>query len=114
MLVAGQAFAGPGAGSVATLGARAAWIFTKLRRCVDGGCAMPSSHAVVVLSGLGCQPWPFSTEARLFFGYENDFDRTEIHCGGGPGASFWTGRSDERRVGKECVRTCRSRGSPYH
>src|SRR3546814_12805842 len=22
-------------------------------------------------------------------------------------------RSDERRVGKECVRTCRSRGSPY-
>src|SRR3546814_16656632 len=24
------------------------------------------------------------------------------------------GRSEERRVGKECVRTCRSRGSPYH
>src|SRR3546814_13497047 len=24
------------------------------------------------------------------------------------------GRSDERRVGKECVSTCRSRGSPYH
>src|SRR3546814_3217177 len=24
------------------------------------------------------------------------------------------GRSDERRVGKECVRTCRSRWSPYH
>src|SRR3546814_18672476 len=23
-------------------------------------------------------------------------------------------RSDERRVGKECVRTCRSRGSPDH
>src|SRR3546814_18301139 len=23
-------------------------------------------------------------------------------------------RSDERRVGKECVRTCRSRRSPYH
>src|SRR3546814_16476830 len=22
-------------------------------------------------------------------------------------------RSEERRVGKECVRTCRSRGSPY-
>src|SRR3546814_19851797 len=27
----------------------------------------------------------------------------------------WTPkRSDERRVGRECVRTCRSRGSPYH
>src|SRR3546814_7484165 len=23
-------------------------------------------------------------------------------------------RSDESRVGKECVRTCRSRGAPYH
>src|SRR3546814_10881830 len=37
---------------------------------------------------------------------------------------FWTaafarvlagiGRSEERRVGKECVSTCRSRWSPYH
>src|SRR3546814_16590345 len=25
-----------------------------------------------------------------------------------------TGRSEERRVGKACVRTCRSRWSPYH
>src|SRR3546814_18263044 len=24
------------------------------------------------------------------------------------------GRSEERRVGKECVSTCRSRGAPYH
>src|SRR3546814_9046075 len=24
------------------------------------------------------------------------------------------GRSEERRVGKECVSTCRSRGSPYY
>src|SRR3546814_1286892 len=24
------------------------------------------------------------------------------------------GRSEERRVGKECVSTCRSRGSPFH
>src|SRR3546814_2403592 len=29
--------------------------------------------------------------------------------------SRWTmGRSEERRVGKECVSTCRSRWSPYH
>src|SRR3546814_9766597 len=29
---------------------------------------------------------------------------------------LWTGdiRSEERRVGKECVSTCRSRWSPYH
>src|SRR3546814_15885887 len=25
-----------------------------------------------------------------------------------------TQRSEERRVGKECASTCRSRGSPYH
>src|SRR3546814_6177972 len=30
-----------------------------------------------------------------------------------PGAGG-TGRSEERRVGKECVSTCRSRWSPYH
>src|SRR3546814_19062467 len=26
----------------------------------------------------------------------------------------WEERSEERRVGKECVSTCRSRWSPYH
>src|SRR3546814_14196325 len=26
----------------------------------------------------------------------------------------WSLRSEERRVGKECVSTCRSRWSPYH
>src|SRR3546814_12713129 len=26
----------------------------------------------------------------------------------------WRSRSEERRVGKECVSTCRSRWSPYH
>src|SRR3546814_270365 len=30
-------------------------------------------------------------------------------------AETWLGdRSEERRVGKECVSTCRSRWSPYH
>src|SRR3546814_15120499 len=43
---------------------------------------------------------------------------------GSPGANWMTqdevrdkfdmGRSEERRVGKECVSTGRSRGSPYH
>src|SRR3546814_10952359 len=27
---------------------------------------------------------------------------------------YYTKSSEERRVGKECVSTCRSRGSPYH
>src|SRR3546814_14775055 len=30
------------------------------------------------------------------------------------GALYEVGRSEERRVGKECVSTCRSRGSPDH
>src|SRR3546814_11148276 len=30
------------------------------------------------------------------------------------GRSRRMGRSEERRVGKECVRTCRSRWAPYH
>src|SRR3546814_7570627 len=29
-------------------------------------------------------------------------------------AAAWAGRSEERRVGKECVSTCRSRWSPYN
>src|SRR3546814_12132011 len=29
-------------------------------------------------------------------------------------SSHEIGRSEERRVGKECVSTCRSRWSPYH
>ena len=28
--------------------------------------------------------------------------------------SSWTWRSEERRVGKECLAVCRSRWSPYH
>src|SRR3546814_10770027 len=32
----------------------------------------------------------------------------------GAGLSIDQGRSEERRVGKECVSTCRSRWSPYH
>src|SRR3546814_13473685 len=31
------------------------------------------------------------------------------HC-----SRYNTNRSEERRVGKECVSTCRSRWSPYH
>src|SRR3546814_11974512 len=31
-----------------------------------------------------------------------------------PGIQQRAERSEERRVGKECVRTCSSRGAPYH
>ena len=31
-----------------------------------------------------------------------------------PERSAWIARSEERRVGKECLSVCRSRWSPYH
>src|SRR3546814_13244587 len=43
--------------------------------------------------------------------------RAGIHGGAGRQARPWTlgtSRSEERRVGKECVVTCRSRWSQYH
>src|SRR3546814_2058910 len=39
---------------------------------------------------------------------------TEIHIDGNVICSQHGARSEERRVGKECVSTCRSRWSPYH
>src|SRR3546814_20271181 len=58
-------------------------------------------------------PGPLTTEA---FSMDNravsifgtvDFEVTDR-------LTLTAGRSEERRVGKECVSTCRSRWSPYH
>src|SRR3546814_18569308 len=42
------------------------------------------------------------------------FELSQVHVeeSGLSAAEIW--RSEERRVGKECVSTCRSRWSPYH
>src|SRR3546814_4994707 len=37
-----------------------------------------------------------------------------VRAGEIPVVGDFGGRSEERRVGKECVSTCRSRWSPYH
>src|SRR3546814_16615741 len=44
------------------------------------------------------------------YDYDNEWWKSRI---GYPITQQW-GRSEERRVGKECVSTCRSRWSPYH
>src|SRR3546814_15071348 len=50
--------------------------------------------------------------ARRLFGREA---RAEREAAADPlRARHDVGRSEERRVGKECVSTCRSRWSPYH
>src|SRR3546814_13943367 len=43
-----------------------------------------------------------------------DFARHERNHGADLSHNTLGGRSEERRVGNECVSTCRSRWSPYH
>src|SRR3546814_17141556 len=45
---------------------------------------------------------------------ELDHARAPFTANHAPLAGAASVRSDERRVGKECVSTCRSRWSPYH
>src|SRR3546814_18072330 len=63
-------------------------------------------------------PYPRVRELRAVM-REAGLDETPIVMAGGVWwLSEWTdwldNRSEERRVGKECVSTCRSRWSPYH
>src|SRR3546814_20218552 len=54
----------------------------------------------------------------LIVSHERDFLNNVVdhilHLQGGKLTLYPGGRSEERRVGKECVSTCRSRWSPYH
>src|SRR3546814_19784607 len=54
----------------------------------------------------GISPWPIPAGNSMNTWALSSKARTGHH-----GA---LSRSEERRVGKECVRTCRSRWSPYH
>src|SRR3546814_20673330 len=55
-----------------------------------------------------------------YFTYDPGFTSTAsteskiTYIDGDEGVLLYRGRSEERRVGKECVSTCRSRWSPYH
>src|SRR3546814_13263919 len=57
-------------------------------------------------SKRGTQPRTARTDDDNVIGVIDDFV--------GAGHTELASRSEERRVGKECVRTCRSRWSPYH
>src|SRR3546814_10939855 len=56
-------------------------------------------------------------EAALFRDLREKMSAAYAQAGQGSVTGFWRvldGRSEERRVGKECVSKCRPRGSPYH
>src|SRR3546814_14725868 len=72
---------------------------------LTGGARQDHRHADRGFRSGG-QP---GAEDRCFGGDGDAVDRC-LHDGDGRG-DF---RSEERRVGKECVSTCRSRWSPYH
>src|SRR3546814_4514318 len=89
-----------------------------LQRRVDvfgGGCAfLQHPHRLVTQErrhAAGGQSWRFVDDDRGFSDLFTEVARTchYLIAGGQP-----ADRSEERRVGKECVRTCRSRWSPYH
>src|SRR3546814_14020525 len=48
------------------------------------------------------------------FSYSDSIDGTYQQMGAVKTGAATSIRSEERRVGKECVSTCRSRWSPYH
>src|SRR3546814_3574116 len=69
-------------------------------------CALPiSSHGItsnMILPG------------RIHTDRIDELDAANAKRQGKPIEDIRTARSEERRVGKECVSTCRSRWSPYH
>src|SRR3546814_11862620 len=70
----------------------------QLKSWLFGGQSIPVRHALFDTEGMKGIVADLFGEDRYF----SDAD------------AFWTAqRSEERRVGKECVGTCRSRWSPY-
>src|SRR3546814_9271346 len=70
-------------------------------------CALPISSPAWLqqrLKAIGLRPISVLVDITNFFTYDL----------GRPLHVFDAARSEERRVGKECVSTCRSRWSPYN
>src|SRR3546814_2649094 len=71
-----------------------------------------------LVTGVQTCALPICLEKRL--GSDADWDRAEealraaLRAAGVEWEELPDERSEERRVGKECVSTCRSRWSPYH
>src|SRR3546814_13166061 len=84
--------------------------FSSLRLCISGGAPLPLEVK---------QRFEAMTGATLVEGYGLTESSPVLCCNpfeglNKPGTVGQPVRSEERRVGKECVSTCRSRWSPYH
>src|SRR3546814_633218 len=65
--------------------------------------------AARTLQQINNQIQSLQNEARMLVNQSKNLSRIDF-----PPLDQLRQRSEERRVGKECVRTCRSRWSPYH
>src|SRR3546814_12320135 len=72
-----------------------------------GSCSRTLSRLFVMQTGLTFGRW--RERARVLAAVKGLSERRSV-----TELAYELGRSDERRVGKECVSTCRSRWSPYH
>src|SRR3546814_8518688 len=71
-------------------------------------CALPIWLARILHGGGG-------TETRILCGFLGSAAADDAVIASLPRVlKIGVARSEERRVGKECVSTCRSRWSPYH
>src|SRR3546814_6300162 len=71
-------------------------------------CALPISGDLELYTRSGIA---LPVRDQLHIGFAGNIFARGHGCSLPGGA---VGRSEERRVGKECVSTCRSRWSPYH
>src|SRR3546814_1932162 len=78
-------------------------------------CALPILGALLLLFFLSlATDRGFAQNARLRQDVSNSYDARAALQGVLTRHQDIELRSEERRVGKECVSTCRSRWSPYH
>src|SRR3546814_11760079 len=74
--------------------------------------AMPA-YADVRAAWKPSEAWLYDRDGRLLDTIRVDFQRRRLGWVPLKNISPAVRRSEERRVGNECVRTCRSRWSPY-
>src|SRR3546814_3748510 len=74
-----------------------------------GGGADLTGNTGTAIAGAGVMSAEEPGGRQIFFGVREHGMAAIMN-----GMAFHGGRSEERRVGKECVSTCSSRWSPYH